>query len=227
MIATSCQSILKQPPSSQAHVFECKHRNTSVRVIALTWLLDPQKQSNRNITAIIHVHHIHALHITSITTATSSITMGATLSPFRYAQVAKYALQRWLDQTPNVVKSTWKGKGRATPVVTATPTGSRQASGSSSSSSSSGSEESDVSPGANSGPSSSTKPESPDLSGRSPSPSNSRYKLQPDSRMPPQPTEIYRLMNDERLLEPGRRNAPKEIIVLCHGELLSPRVRSG
>jgi triacylglycerol lipase len=142
--------------------------------------------------------------------------MGATLSPFRYAQVAKYALQRWLDQTPNVVKSTWKGKGRATPVVTATPSGSRQASGSSSSSSSS---ESDVSPGADSGPSSSTSPESPDLSGSSSGSSKkSRYILQPDSRMPPQPTEIYRLMNDERLLEPGRLHAPKEIIVLCHGE---------
>jgi len=36
--------------------------------------------------------------------------------------------------------------------------------------------------------------------------------------MPPQSTEIYRLMNDERLLHPGRNNAPKEIIVLCHGE---------
>jgi triacylglycerol lipase len=136
---------------------------------------------------------------------------GATLSPFRYAQVARYALQRWLDQTPNVVKSTWKGKGRATPVVATTPTGSRQAGSDS---------ESDVSPGADSGPSSSTKPEKPELSGGSPGPSKSRIILQPDSRMPPQPTEIYRLMNDERLLEPGRRNAPKEIIVLCHGKSL-------
>lgn len=151
--------------------------------------------------------------------------MGATLSPFRYAQVAKYALQRWLDQTPNVVKSTWKGKGRATPVVTATPSGSRQASGSSSSSSSS---ESDVSPGADSGPSSGTSPESPDLSGGSSGSSKkSRYILQPDSRMPPQPTEIYRLMNDERLLEPGRLHAPKEIIVLCHGGSLFTRENFG
>ena len=141
--------------------------------------------------------------------------MGATLSPFRYAQVAKYALQRWLDQTPNVVKSTWKGKGRAEPIVAASSTGSRQASGSSSSGS-----DSDVSPGANSGPSSSTSPEKPELSGSSPGPSRSRVILQPDSRMPPQSTEIYRLMNDERLLEPGRRNAPKEIIVLCHGKVL-------
>jgi triacylglycerol lipase len=144
--------------------------------------------------------------------------MGAALSPFRYVQVAKYALQRLLDQAPNVAKSSWKGKGRARPVVEATPTGTQRANASSSSSSGSDSSYRD-SPGANSGPKSDTPPESPNLSGSSPGPSRSRIILQPDSRMPPQSTEIYRLMNDERLLEPGRRHAPKEIIVLCHGEL--------
>jgi hypothetical protein len=34
-------------------------------------------------------------------------------------------------------------------------------------------------------------------------------------------------MNDERLLEPGRLHAPKEIIVLCHGESLFTRENFG
>jgi triacylglycerol lipase len=143
--------------------------------------------------------------------------MGATLSPFRYVQIAKYVLQRLVDQPTATLKSTWKGKGKA--AVKAAPTsgearyatkassGESSSSSNSSSSSSSGSESS-----------SSPNPEKPNLSGSSPGPSRSRIILQPDSRMPAQSTEIYRLMNDERLLEPGRRNAPKEIIVLCHGE---------
>lgn len=44
--------------------------------------------------------------------------------------------------------------------------------------------------------------------------------LRPDPRMPgtQPPPEIYRLMNDERLLELGRPDlVPKDVVVLCHG----------
>jgi triacylglycerol lipase len=136
--------------------------------------------------------------------------MGATLSPFRYVQLAKHLFQRWIDQP--VVKSAWKGKGKAQPLMKgAAPlsASARTSDSSSGSSSSSSSGSSSTSPA----------PEKPNLTGNIGAGSqNSRHILSPDSRMPAQSTEIYRLMNDERLLHPGRNNAPKEIIVLCHGE---------
>lgn len=45
-----------------------------------------------------------------------------------------------------------------------------------------------------------------------------RPNRHPDPRYPPEPTEIYRLMNDERSYLPGSMQAPKEIVVLCHGK---------
>ena len=48
-------------------------------------------------------------------------------------------------------------------------------------------------------------------------PSARRDPLRPDPRFPPEPHEIYRLMNDERLLIPGAAKPPREIVVLCHG----------
>jgi triacylglycerol lipase len=42
--------------------------------------------------------------------------------------------------------------------------------------------------------------------------------LGPDPDLPPEPSEIYRLMNDERLLVKGGVKPPKDVVVLCHGE---------
>lgn len=49
--------------------------------------------------------------------------------------------------------------------------------------------------------------------------SSPRRNLRPDPRLPPEPNDIYRLMNDERLFVKGHGAAfaPREIIVLCHG----------
>lgn len=52
-----------------------------------------------------------------------------------------------------------------------------------------------------------------------PNPRSTRRPLGPDPDLPPEPSEIYRLMNDERLIEPGGIEPPREVIVLCHGEL--------
>lgn len=146
--------------------------------------------------------------------------MGATLSPFRYAQLFKYMFQRWVDQAPTaVVNSAWKGKGKAEPLVKGAAPMSGKAQSIDNASGSSSSSSSGSSSSASSSSSTSPAPEQPNLSGKiGAGAAGSRHILQPDSRMPPQPTEIYRLMNDERLLHPGRNNAPNEIIVLCHGE---------
>lgn len=136
--------------------------------------------------------------------------MGTTLSPFRYIQLARYVLSRWIEHGPAFASgsgssSRWKGKGKAKPLMRNAASVSAKGGiakyaldtePSSSSSSSSGS------------------------SSGSAAPSSSRTPLTPDPRMPAQSTEIYRLMNDPRLLERSRKNAPREIIVLCHGELL-------
>jgi hypothetical protein len=55
-----------------------------------------------------------------------------------------------------------------------------------------------------------------------PSSSSPRRDLRPDPRLPPEPNDIYRLMNDERLFVKGHAAgyAPREIVVLCHGESL-------
>lgn len=143
--------------------------------------------------------------------------MGTTLSPFRYVQVARYMLNRWLEHVPSA-SARWKGKGKAKPLMRSAAGMSgrggsvKYATESDSSSSTSQGERSSTSTGSASSSS----------SNGGAGPSTSRNKLQPDPRMPAQSTEIYRLMNDERLLVRDRKNAPKEIIVLCHGKLNEP-----
>jgi triacylglycerol lipase len=144
--------------------------------------------------------------------------MGTTLSPFRYVQVARYMINRWLDHAPGAT-SKWKGKGKAKPLTRATaassPSGTLKYSTGSDTPSGSDGQWEKATPDNASGSSSGGA-----------GPSTSRTKLQPDPRMPAQSTEIYRLMNDERLLVRDRKNAPKEIIVLCHGQSHTPHAHA-
>jgi hypothetical protein len=135
-------------------------------------------------------------------------TMPTTISPFRYLEVARILVNRLLDQAPKATILTpasaiWKGKAREIDIrpVTTPSTYSTLASAASSSSSGSAtsSRQSNLPPVTSSG-------------SRSPTP------LGPDPSYPPEPGDIYRLMNDERLLIPGAIKPPKEIVVLCHGE---------
>ncbi|ORY34820.1 Alpha/Beta hydrolase protein [Naematelia encephala] len=127
--------------------------------------------------------------------------MGTTLSPFRYIAFARYLLQRWLDH-PHV--SSWKGKGKAVnpthyrtnrhlpgrgPVVRSMSAESGR----------------------------SLPISHPDLQHPIAGPSEYRRPLVPDPNLPPEPNDIYRLMNDERLMIPGALKPPREVVVLCHG----------
>lgn len=137
--------------------------------------------------------------------------MGTTLSPFRYIQLARYVLTRWLDHAP-VAGSRWKGKAKAKPLLRGaagvTARGGMVKYAVDSETQGKGVDDrSGLASTAGAGP------------------STSRSKLTPDPRLPAQSTEIYRLMNDERLLIQSRDNAPKEIIVLCHGRWLGPCCR--
>lgn len=131
--------------------------------------------------------------------------MGTTLSPFRYIQLARYVVNKWLDQAP-LAGAKWKGKGKAKPLlrgaagVTARGGVVNYAVNTDTTTNNGSNDRTGLASTAGAGP------------------STSRTPLTPDPRMPAQSTEIYRLMNDERLLGRSRDNAPKEIIVLCHGE---------
>lgn len=167
----------------------------------------------------------------------------ATLSPFRYVQLARYLVQKVInDRKP----SKWKGKGKdVLPYVRESltafagasqightqsrPQSSPASTGESSQSGrnlaySSGSSSSSTSPpdsilSASAAPAESSTASSSTYPGRTPSKPDG--PLRPDPDLPPEPSEIYRLMNDERLLIPGGVKPPREVIVLCHGECLS------
>jgi len=137
-------------------------------------------------------------HATSVYPFPAIFDMGTTISPFRYLQLARYILQKWLD-TPPTISAIRKGKARALPHP-------RHIS-------------------AQSGILRASIEERRVLAGVEPSPripvagpSARREPLRPDPRLPPEPSEIYRLMNDERLLVTGAAKPPREIVVLCHGE---------
>jgi triacylglycerol lipase len=144
---------------------------------------------------------------------TQTTTMGATLSPFRYFELARILIHRVLETKPRSkaipipvqqqqqqqLHHDLKGKSRAidsplsTPSTYDIPQSSTLLSTASSVASSS---------------SSSTIPVSPP---------KGREILGPDPSYPPEPGDIYRLMNDERLMIPGGIKPPREIVVLCHG----------
>lgn len=147
--------------------------------------------------------------------------MGTTLSPFRYIQLARYVVNRWIDNIPTV-----KGKGKthlgnlharagnyllkseAAPDAPP-PAHARQA---------------------EAGPSrlagvNENRPQQDDHYEHRQKEYHRHYrhpprypKLAPDPKWPPGPKEIYNLMNDERLFVPGAIKPPREVVVLCHGE---------
>lgn len=145
-----------------------------------------------------------------------------TVSPYRYYQLARYFVQRWLDHAPPLAAS-WKGKGRAAPVLQGAAAfgggGILRA----------GLEErrtwDDMVPalagagGTGAGPSKQARSSSPPSvyvpSRRERGPYG---PLRPDPNLPgPNQPEIYRLMNDVRLGDPSVAKAPREVVVLCHG----------
>jgi triacylglycerol lipase len=168
--------------------------------------------------------------------------MPTALSPFRYIQLARYVLQRWLDLSSS--PSAWKGKARALP-ITRPPIAARRAllvgagagQGVLRSSVVEDSTAQQPRPQTKSSssapaPSSNTSTTGPKLphggrphvwdppsSGPSRAPANEpNYPLGPDPSLPPEPREIYRLMNDQKLFMKGAIKPPREVVVLCHGE---------
>jgi triacylglycerol lipase len=131
--------------------------------------------------------------------------MPVSLSPFRYLQLARYVLQRWRDQSS---VSSWKGKARATPLRRATLVGAGQGVLRTSADEGRDRHSADLPPF-----------DSP-VAGPSRAPAGGpRRSLGPDPSLPSEPNEIYRLMNDERLFVRGAIKPPREVVVLCHGEL--------
>ncbi|WVQ96086.1 hypothetical protein IAU59_003187 [Kwoniella sp. CBS 9459] len=168
------------------------------------------------------------------------------LSPFRYLQIAKYLVHRWVDHIPSL-----KGKHKAVEHLQRFRARSnasikhhsdhdhllRSTSLETHSSSSSSSHHHDMplaGPSRSSGANGSSphhhdhnhnhnhqnnhQPQRhPKGDGRGKSKVHFP-KLAPDPKWPPGPTDIYRYMNDERLMVGrGAVKPPKEIVVLCHG----------
>lgn len=147
--------------------------------------------------------------------------MGTTLSPFRYIQLARYVVNRWIDNIPTV-----KGKGK-------THLGNLHARAGDSLLKSEAAP--DAPPPAHArqaeaGPSrlagvNEDRLQQDDHYEHRQKEYNRHYrhpprypKLAPDPKWPPGPKEIYNLMNDERLFVPGAIKPPREVVVLCHGE---------
>ncbi|EIW71613.1 triacylglycerol lipase [Tremella mesenterica] len=128
--------------------------------------------------------------------------MGVTLSPFRYLQVARYLFQRWFDRTHRPVPSSiWKGKARANPTSSLLAMSPSFLGSSSSNETQAGS----------------SKHHSHHQYHKPKAAVTEGGKVHPEPGWPKEPSEIYRLMNDERLLIPGAVKPPREIVVLCHG----------
>lgn len=144
--------------------------------------------------------------------------MPATLSPFRYIQVARYLMQWWIDAAPGFAARRKAAQQRAHDFIYAPRMSGRA-----------------IAAAAATAQVSADEAESPrarragrnlgvDVVDRPPAfPDDVSHLLPrpdayPDLHFPSENTEIYRLMNDERAYVPGAMKAPKEIIVLCHGE---------
>lgn len=149
--------------------------------------------------------------------------MGTTLSPFRYIQLARYVVSRWIDSIPTV-----KGKGKARFGNLHVRAGNYLLKSEA---------------GAHSPPPAEAAPADAGPSRLAGARENQPHqlchhehqqkehhrhyrhpprfpKLAPDPKWPPGPKEIYNLMNDERLFMPGAVKPPREVVVLCHGEFL-------
>lgn len=145
--------------------------------------------------------------------------MPTTLSPFRYLQVAQYLVRKWTDQVPRGTIGVWKGKGkgRAEPLVLSPPrldgvvrSNTSQASSTPSETSQELSSESIAGPSRHNGTPTGGQ-QTQRKAGVGPDPK--------DPHMPVEQAKIYALMNDARLSNPKSVKPPREIVVLCHGEL--------
>lgn len=159
-----------------------------------------QTQLNSCHTPFVHLPSFLISHRARVARPPSSLDLRrmSTISPFRYLQVARYVLQKWLNSPVNH-SATRKGKEKAIPRSRPRNISSQSAV---------------LQASVEERPSSSGLPPPIPVAG----PSARREPLRPDPRFPPEPGEIYRLMNDERLLVPGAAKPPREIVVLCHGE---------
>jgi triacylglycerol lipase len=174
--------------------------------------------------------------------------MPATLSPFRYIQMARYVLQWWVDAAPMFAARRKAAQERAAQFVYAPRLRARALAAPPIANAIVADIDQDrashqphthtPTPGAHTLPSRSMHtdaapaqievlppsavPRNPgvDVSGLNPLPDR-----RPDPHFPPEQRDIYRLMNDPRAFLPGAMQAPREVVVLCHGEL--SWVRSG
>ncbi|KAI9639042.1 putative lipase 2 [Dioszegia hungarica] len=147
--------------------------------------------------------------------------MPMALGPYRYFQVAQYLVKSWAEQVPRTAAA-WKGKGRAEPLIRAPLVRTRREDGLLRAAVQDGTP-AKVTEGGNAvaGPSkhkgSYEEPESSPSPKPEPGPPSPRQPLKPDADLPKQPSQIYALMNDGRLLQPKTLKPPREVVVLCHG----------
>lgn len=155
--------------------------------------------------------------------------MPATLSPFRYIQVARYLMQWWLDNAPGLAARRKAAQQRAADFLYAPRMRGRAMAAAAATAQVS----EDENESARARRAAQNLPvdvvDMPPTYHDDPSVLLPRPDAYPDNRFPAENTEIYRLMNDERAFIEGQMKAPKEIIVLCHGELerCRPRRRHG
>lgn len=139
--------------------------------------------------------------------------MPATLSPFRYIQVARYIAQWWVDTLPGLQARRKAAQAQAARIIYAprAPRGVLR-----------GKKDYATTAGAGAAAALQTPPPTVNFD-----PSDLEAELEylqpqpdkhPDPRYPPENVDIYRLMNDERAFMPGKTAPPNEIVVLCHGE---------
>lgn len=151
-----------------------------------------------------------------VTLSVATSAMPATLSPFRYIQLARYIVQWWLETAPGLQARRKAAQARAAQIIYAPRMRKPLAQPKK--------EEYVTAAAGGSSAALAFKPTSVDrfeglhteteLEDMPPYPDKF-----PDPRYPPENMDIYRLMNDERAFLPGSTTPPKEIVVLCHGEL--------
>ncbi|WVN86875.1 uncharacterized protein L203_102049 [Cryptococcus depauperatus CBS 7841] len=135
--------------------------------------------------------------------------MGTTLSPFRYIQLAKYLRNKWIDTIP-----TAKSK-RKSRLVGDLPQARQSDYLVSAGVAHAAVDDDGPSVEALGSPTSFPRGYATEKDGHH----KLRHlpKLAPDPKWPAGPTNIYHLMNDERLASPGAVKPPREVVVLCHG----------
>ncbi len=143
--------------------------------------------------------------------------MPATLSPFRYIQVARYLMQWWLDTAPGLAARRKAAQERAARIMYAPRLRGRAMAAAAATAQVSEDVETPRARRAarHLGVDVVDKPSAtPDDAGVL----LPRPDAHPNLHFPSENTEIYRLMNDDRAYMEGSMKAPREIIVLCHGE---------